>query len=299
MKPLDRSRRQLPPLPVFLILSFLGTTGQLGCNNRSMQQLDLVESFGGDSFDRSRWRIAKPDPVVGTVEIKDEALLISAPAAPEPRAQIRNIGKFAFDGDFEVSMDFELLSELPDPEKDYINLELILFGGDGHAHLSRVNHKGAGNGCVAYFAPNSDSGKSIWQHYPTTGDRGTLIMTRSGEELSFLVSDDTGGEPKEIAKARFGLAPVKELAIALSVSTPTNRPFQVRVDNVRVHSRPRPLSLTTNVGVWIAAAVLILLAGLGTWLWMLDNRRAPTQTTGRHAPVRKTKPARHGGSTPT
>ena len=163
-------------------------------------------------------------------------------------------------------MDFELLDPLPDPEKDYINVELIAFGTDGSAHLSRTNHHGAGNGVVAYFAPKAEQLKGHWQHSPGDAKKGTLKIKRVADKVEYLF--DVNGVSSVVGTSDFGLAPVTSVGIAMSVSASTTSPFRVQVDNLEIHTTPRPLSLLVgSSGIWIALVMVAATSLLGGWLY--------------------------------
>lgn len=262
--------QQRNPVPLMLFTCCLAT----GCGSRG-EKMDIVERFDGNSFDRDSWEIVQPEEAIGKVEIKNDALLFTIPPSPEPRPQIRNNGKFWFDGDFEVQMDFELIDPLPEPTKDYTNVELIVFGADGSAHLSRTNHHGAGNGFVSYFASKVDTLDGHWQHTPSDSESGTLKIRRTEDRVEYLFEKD--GSSSVVGTSDFGLAPVTGIGVALSVSTPTTKPFQVRLDNLAVHTTPRPLSIFIgSIGKWIAAAVVVFLILLGGWLYRSgDSTKTP------------------------
>ena len=257
-------------------LLLLACCAVAGCGQPGMPAVDFTERFDGNSAN-AIWQMTTIDSTLGTMEIVDDALVFTAPPAAEPRPQMRNAGMLQFDGDFEVSMDFELLTPLPEPEKDYANLELIVHGPAGTAHLSRVNHKGSGNGVVAYFSA-SGSGKDVWKHVPTNDASGTLRMVRVADNLDFLFVGASSAEPVTVASAPFGSGAVRGLSIALSVKTPTTAPLKVRVDNVAVHSRTGGGSMLTPVLVVVGVMAFLGIGIVGLWL-----RRRGGSAGGRQA----------------
>ncbi len=219
--------------PLLMLLCFTG------CGKKPPQKEEyfIVERFDDNTFDRTSWEIAQPAPEVAVVELKNNALQITAPPSKTSRPQIRNLAKFSLSGDFVIKTDFELIAPLPDPESEYINLELIIYGEDGSAHLSRTNHKGSGNGFVCYFAPKTEALKSIWNHHKNETMTGTLMVKRIGTTIDYYyVSADS---EEKLASTEFGHGPISGLAVALSVAAPTNAPIKVSIDNVEARSLPK------------------------------------------------------------
>jgi hypothetical protein len=259
------------PFPALLLASLLS----IGCGQSPPASVHVTESFDGNSYDHAQWQLATPNEAVGKVEVVDDALVITAPPADKSRPQIGNHGKFSFVGDFEISMDFELLTPLPDATQDYINLELIVTGTDGIAHLSRANHKGSGHGIVAYFKPSSESGKSVWKHLSTTEKSGTLKLIRRQDQLAFLFQAADASEPEPVATASFGQGAIHKVSVALSVSSPTKEALKVRVDNLRVKSGSEDGSLLVSVIVWLTPAIFLILGGITFWFWKSGKRNQP------------------------
>ena len=208
----------------------------VGCGQSPPQQVSFTESFDGNSYDESKWQLAKPNESVGTVEVVDDGLLITAPPSDQSRPQIRNSSTFSMSGDFEVSMDFDLLTPLPAPQKNYVNLEFVIAGVEGVIHFSRANHLGSGNGCVVYYTPTDKSAKSIWKHSPTTDMKGTLKFVRKGDQVDCLFQGAGSSTPKVISSVPFGAGAVRNVLVALAISTPTSETVKVRVDNLTVQT---------------------------------------------------------------
>jgi hypothetical protein len=263
---LSKSKRSDHQLSCSFIVVVLSST-LFGCGQPAPEPLNVTEAFDGNSYDRSKWQLATPNEAVGVVEVKDDALLIMAPPADQARPQIAARGKFAIDGDFEASMDFQLLTPLPDPEQDYINLELILAGSGGMAHLSRSNHKGSGNGIVAYFAPESESVEGAWKHSPTDALKGTLKFVRKEAQLEFLFQADNSDTPELIVAVPYGTGPIQNLVVALSVSSPTKAPVKLQIDNLRVATTDRGGVRLVPIMLSLTLAILLSVAGVAVWLW--------------------------------
>ena len=198
----------------------------------------LVETFAGDTFDRDQWRLATPKPEVATVTIESGAVRIVAPPAAAPRPQVRNVAAFRIEGDFDVSVDYRLARPLPDPISEYINVELILLGADGNLHLSRTNHKGAGNGIVSFYQPPSGSEKkSHWKHTPAPAKAGTLRIIRTGDVATFWHKPEGSADFGRIAEVAYGPGEIKQMVAAVSIATPTTQPVDVSFDNLRVKTQ--------------------------------------------------------------
>jgi len=238
-----------------------------GCGESPLPPVDFIERFDGNKYDHTRWQLATPGAMVGSVEVLNDGLIITAPPAKQKRTQIRNSGKFAFDGDFEVAIDFKLITPFPEIEKDYINLELIVHGADGVAHFSRATHKGAGNGVVAYFRPTAKSRNDVWKFLNAPDESGTLSLVRKGKTIDFLFTAHDSTHPVVVASAPFGNGPVKNMSVALSVSSPTTTPFQVRVDNIEAHSHPKRNSPLVFVLGGLVLVCLSCLAVVGRRLF--------------------------------
>ena len=268
-------------------------------------KIDVIERFDGNSFNRKLWELAQPDPAIGKVEVKEEALYITIPPRPDTRPQIHCGGKFTFDGDFVVKMDFELLDPLPNPSKDYINVELIVFGTEGHAHLSRSNHHGSGNGFVSFFDPEDKSKGNHWKHTKTEAQIGTIVIEREQKTTRFLTVID--GHETVLTTTELPLGQVKRLGIAVTVVPPIDESFRVKIDNLEVHTGPKPAPIVpsspgtstpsstprvaeSSLGPWIALTALLVLATVGLLVWNA-NRTKPTLKQPTSAPQKKSPTA--------
>ena len=285
-----------------LAVIFFTFSGIGGCSSEE-GRVNVSETFDGNSFDRTVWQMARPAPEDGTVEIKDDAMVFTIPPADKPRPQIRTTAKFAFTGNFEAMIDYSLLTPLPAPEKEYVNVELLVYGEEFDSHLSRVNHHGAGDGVVAYFSPKAESLKSHWKIAPTAAERGTLKVVRTGGTLEFLHRPESSENFDVLNKVECGIKPINGMCIAVTVATPTKTAFEVAIDNIAVRTihDDVPLMKRTDVRVAVGAAALLLIAGLGIWLarrprkkpsgkskTMANPPAAPT-TAANAAPPRKKK----------
>jgi|GEM_PF-2738086 len=272
----------LPETAWVLAIIFSTISGIGGCSSEE-GRVNVSENFDGNSFDRTVWQMARPAPEDGTVEIKDDAMVFTLPQADKPRPQIRTTAKFAFTGNFEAMIDYSLLTPLPEPDKEYVNVELVVYGEEFDSHLSRVNHHGSGNGVVAYFSPKLESLKSHWTIAPTAVERGTLKVQRTGGSLEFLHRPESSDNFDVLGKVECGTKPIDGMCIAVTVATPTKTAFEVAIDNIAVRTihDDVPLMKRTDVRIAAGAAVLLLIAGLGIWI----ARRPRKKPSGKSKPV--------------
>jgi len=273
------SRRTNCPEKRWLSVILLTAFGlMVGCGSEE-GRVNVVENFNDNGFDRSIWQMAQPAPDVGKVEIKDDAMVFTMPPAAKSRPQIRTLGKFAFTGDFEAMFDYSLLTPLPEAESEYVNVELVVYGEEFDAHLSRVNHHGTGDGAVAYFSPKLETLESHWTIAPTPAEQGTLKVLRTGTSMQFLHRPASGETFDELKKVECGSNAVKGLCIAVTVNTPTQKAFSVAIDNIAVRTIHEEVPLTDTVAfkIGLGVAGFLLIAGLGLWI----ARRSPKKRPGK------------------
>lgn len=235
------------------------------------EAISVREEFKSNDFDREKWKVDKVEAKNGQVELNDESLHFSLPAGPiRPKFGVH--GKFGVDGDFEISMDFKI-EEFPTPEAEFVNTEIVLYSKDGIAYFSRVNHKGAGQGYIVYFAPSKESGqKSLWKHEPGTDLKGTLRIKRIGDQVSFLYQPDGESIANKIASVSFGTGRIDKVSYSVNVAGAIDRAMDVRLDNLDVRSIETQVAQNSPSGQpqrslfgpasWIGLVVVVVIAGI-------------------------------------
>ncbi len=242
------------------------------------ESLDVREEFENNEFDREQWKMDKVAPEVGTVEVTDGALHVVIPPGPAARPQFHFGSKFRIKGDFEATVDYRI-SSLPNPTKEFVNLEIIASGPQGMAHLARSNLHDAGEGFVVFHLPFEPSKeKQTWKFTKGDAKKGRLRIRREGETVLYSQSTDENEGFQHLAEVKYGSGPIDKIQVGFSVMGETTKPYDIQIDNIEITSSNEtfvaavkktstalfhPLSL---IGI---AVLLAGLATIGFLIWRL------------------------------
>jgi serine/threonine protein kinase len=199
----------------------------------------VLESFDNNDFDHEKWGYDPLDPKVGKVEFTEGSLHYFAPPGPKGRPRFRLKSTFGIDGDFEASLDFDLIqfpvpeADPGDPDSDFANTELILGGPGGMIYFSRTNHQRSGDGFVLFHLPPQEPGrKTTWKFEPGAVTKGKLRIRRIDSELLFSYLPAGGSVYREVATLDYGKMHISSVSCSANVSGKINSPLEIRIDNL-------------------------------------------------------------------
>jgi len=206
----------------------------------------VLEDFNRNDFDHEKWRHEPVDPNDGTVEFTEGSLHYVAAPGRKGRPSFRLKSTFGLDGDFEASMDFEVIqfprpeADPADPDSDFVNTELMLGGPGGMIYFSRSHHQSSGDGFVVFHFPAPDSSKkSTWKFEPGSVSKGKLRIRRIDNELIFSYLPAGGSVYVEVATFDYGTTHITSVSCRANVSGKINSPFEVRIDNLEARNIDR------------------------------------------------------------
>ncbi len=193
----------------------------------------LLPDFDMGKLDRTLWSLNTESPAGVDMTPSGRSLRIVIPPgrAGRPPAEVK--GRFKIEGDFELKMDYQIQS-LPKPQKEWINVAILVGGAGGLAAVYRTNHFKEGQGYSAW----TESGegprkKNYWVHKPTEDPRGTLRLVRSGSQLIFEAAGPDGKFQK-VATREYGKGPVDTVGFHIMASPAVTVPIDVTFANISV-----------------------------------------------------------------
>ena len=193
----------------------------------------LLLDFDSGKLDRTLWLLNTESPAGVNMTPSGSSLRIVIPPgrAGRPPAEVK--GRFKIEGDFELKMDYQIQS-LPKPQKEWINVAILVEGAGGKAAVYRTNHFKSGQGNSAWTESGEGPEKRVfWVHKPTKDSRGTLHLVRTGSQLIFETAGPEGKFQK-IATREFGKAPVDTVGFHILASSAVTDPIDVTFANISV-----------------------------------------------------------------
>jgi hypothetical protein len=205
---------------------------------------NIVDTFDGASINTRLWRPFQYSPHQRVTQQGGE-LIIQNDAGSNDGAGL--ISKFFWKGDFEMRVDYRLIT-WPPVNGVRLGFEDLTF------MLKRVSY---GPGELIdpkenYLSTFKEGSTYSWYNVPTTDDHGTLKLTRTGSVLTGYSSKD-GGPWQIIGSHDFSNAPELDewVGVTLCASgAPTTSyveiafdNFQVSYDQVRFNSDLSPMTL--------------------------------------------------------
>jgi hypothetical protein len=218
-------------LSLALATLFVVNHGKLAWGDEPKAKL-LLE-FDSGKFDRSLWSLNRESPPGVTMTPREKTLRIVIPPGPAGRPPAEVKGRFKIEGAFELKMDYQIQS-LPKPQKEWINIAILVGGAGGLAAVYRTNNYREGQGYSAW----TDSGegrekKNYWVHKPTEDLRGTLRLVRTGSRLVFEAAGPDG-EFRKVATREYGRSPIDTVGFHIMATPAVAAPIDVTFANISV-----------------------------------------------------------------
>ncbi len=201
-------------------------------------------------------------------------------------------------GDFEITVDFEILQE-PEPDQagsPQTRLSLDV-GVDRSANLvttlSRRVEKHGGTQFMAWRCLGPDylatpKEYSKWQELGTTAKVGRLRLVRTGRVVAYHVAEGPDGQFTLLHRYEFSDAPLEDVQVVASTGKGARARFEARIRNLRI--RAESLTRTTEaagadaednrwVVIALAGALAVAVAG-GLWLAVRRRRTGTVPPAG-------------------
>jgi uncharacterized protein (TIGR03382 family) len=184
----------------------------------------FTDHFDGPDLVTARWREYVSDAQADRISIDHDRLRLTLGARPQKRggpvaARISSERRWLLDGDFDVQVDYRLVTSPPVGAKGEITCELLVRppGSDTETGVNDrlVLARRAAPGAVAYAMEWSTGGVVDNRQETTTDIEGTLRIKREGSKATFMVT--RGDEWRELASADIAWAKAPVL-VQLGVS---------------------------------------------------------------------------------
>jgi len=230
----------------------------------------IREDFSAKELDSETWVV---DLMRATVAPTDGQLRVSVhPRSGEsPPVGIRT--RCGIEGDFEFRVDYAIVS-IPKFDSGEFKVEIAFDGRDGGVSLTRA------------VLPDNQHSHFIWSHRPATFRRlptdhqsGSLLLKRTGTNLSFQVAGPDG-QFQELGAIPYDDGPLKECRVLVWVPAgDAGFDFECAFDNLEIVAgriaHPTKSFFKRFKGVWYPAllAVLFSTAAAVVVLWVRQRRR--------------------------
>jgi hypothetical protein len=209
---------------------------------------------------------------------------IRLPATGRLASQSGLYSYFAVAGDFEVTVDYELIS-LPKPEGGYGEAVAIALdaehAADGSITLHRGLHPQEGSAYWVTRAKPGDSGMTYeTTFYPCAAKRGKLGFRREKDSIVCLAADTTKGELRELVTVPFMAGTIRPIRLfADAGGSPTALDVRLTHFHLRGQEVTGGIPEIGNAGYaflgWSLAGVAVILGLMGL-LWRLRVRARTT-----------------------
>jgi hypothetical protein len=292
----------LPPrlgLAALLLLAGLGVVLGLagvgdGTDSAKGSQQEYYQSFKDNPKNGQDFKLLGPD-ADQCVKFEPDGLRITLPAGyAGERPSTGLIVPVSVRGDFEVTVDFEVLQEPEPADTDIqtrLNLSVLLDTPQWNvASITRhVSPKGGPEFSSWESLWNEASGKNQQRRnaFPTGAKAGRLRLVRTGAVISYHKAEGPGADFVFLQQYPFGTEDVKDVRVVASTGGP-RAAFDVRVSDLRIRAdslpnqpgQPAAVAHGAEARPWLTAAkvlglvvALVALTVLGVWLIVRQRRR--------------------------
>jgi len=224
----------------------------------------IREDFSADRLNSKVWTV---DFMQATVAPTDGQLRVSVLPRRGESSPVGIRTRCRIEGDFEFRIDYAIVS-IPKFETGEIKAEIAFDGGEGGVSLTRA------------VLPDNQHSHFIWSHRPATFRRlptdhqsGSLLLKRTGTNLSFQVAGPDG-QFQELGAIPYDDGPLKECRV-LVWGPGIDAPFEWAFDNLEIVAGRITYPKKSVNGFWYPAllAVLVSTAAAAGVLWVRQRRR--------------------------
>jgi hypothetical protein len=244
--------------------------------DRRVSAAEIGQNFRGAAYDRALFRPTGPN-AAGSITFDSQGLRITLTEEHGMRPAVGLALLTGLKGDFEITMEFELLQVNPPTGGNgagvSIYVTMVSYSKEA-ATIGRSVGKGGTQSFFSHRASTEADGKR--KHYGGAPSRaesttGRLRLTRTGETLSYRVAEGSSNVFLEIFETEIGLEDIDMVRFAAdNGGSPTL--VDVRIKEVSIHSEeagapellpPRP----SRWPVWAGISLAVLVLGGGYWYW--------------------------------
>ena len=230
--------------PVLFSLGCLD--GGSSSNEESFQE--YYQSFKNGVGMPAGWQLRGPEPEQG-IHCEPAGLRLTLPPGKPPQESGAGVGTpLCLQGDFEITMAFEILQEPPPAEagttQTRVSLEILLDRQTDSANMASLSRRMAADGShffvwqVTRTKENGPEKTADRLHY-STATTGRLRLSRLGNLLSYCVADGLEGEFTLLKQCPFGSENVKEVRLVGATGDP-GAALDVRITEVRIQAQALP-----------------------------------------------------------
>jgi serine/threonine protein kinase len=247
--------------------------------------LEFYRSLKDDAENRASFELRGPN-AERCVQFEPDGLRITLPDGyPKLRPMVGVSAPLAVKGDFEITVDYDILHEPAEADGVHPAMKVWLMAvvdnfQDNPAVMGRIISKEG--------EPRYTMWQTVWNYeardnhtsakqLPTQAKSGRLRLVRTGSDLRYYAAEGPDGEFALLQEFPFTDEDLKSVRILCSTGGPKSS-VDVRVANLRVRTSSAaageaPVDVTS--GVLAGLATLIMLAG-GGGIGLVAYRRRPT-----------------------
>lgn len=213
-------------------------------------------------------------------EPTNHGIIITVPDDQSGKSQVGLETKFKVSGDFELTLNYDLLDTSP-PEKGYgAGVMLRLLQVDGlRINFSRsLKSDGTHKFSTAVWRNQKGQWVPDVERFPARHSNGQMRIVRQGGTLRFLAADGDSEEFKELRKIYFGADPLKSVAIYGDSGGDSNpikvllKTFSMKADNIFYGVAPAKRKLIWSA--WGITSILGIGILVGLVIVVISRRRS-------------------------
>lgn len=222
----------------------------------------------------------------GTITAERGGFRLSLPEGHPPKEAVGFSPLFRIGGDFQITVTYRLLSTGKPTKGLGAGLKIWAKFASQQFRAATLGHfkQPEGEEAIVAILAEDKKGKRDYktESVPASTQEGQLRLVRSGDELSFQVSEDGGASFSKLQRTKVGTEDVANLRI---VATSGEDPAAVDVQLLELRIKAERLSTAQEPlkkqGGWIVLRVLVVLAIAGAGAFVAWRKMAkPHRTAG-------------------
>lgn len=244
-----------------------------------LAQDEFVLDFTSDSINERFMQYIGPH-ARDAIKQTNRGLIIKLPTGKKGRPQVGLRPKFAIPGDFEITVEYELVDVDP-PKKGYgAGVMLRAFkdmekGEEGvrRVNLARFNRPQGEVISTNYWKLEDGKLSPNAERFDAGASRGRLRLKRTGSFLHYLAAMGDSKEFLELRAIEFGTEPLKWVGI-LGDTGGSEEPITVRITKLTIRADDLPISPSASQGssiwnIWflVGAVGVLIVIGAGVQSW--------------------------------
>jgi hypothetical protein len=231
----------------------------------------LRDDFSQKTLNPAHWsRLTLAD----AVQVKDGQLHLVIPRGPDGRPPVGVQSRFQIDGDFDVRVDYGLVS-VPAIKTGDIRVHLSVHGPGIAGAMAHFIQPWGPHQQVFWRWRDKERGLSdVWIASRTTERSGSMRLHRLGEDLIGYVAGP-GGEFRELGRTSFGNGSITSFMLSAAFPA-TDGNLEITYDNVEIQA-DRITLLTPGSRhrrwLWPAGIALSVAVAAAAWYWRFHRAK--------------------------